>query len=234
MFFPYTRSTTSSERFESLQKHLPARLKNMKPLFLSAFCLMLFRLNAQDIADPTAQKPYSLVVQTGIALQWFDHQFKSFTLSAERPLNLYNHIGLQANFFFPNGDEYYYRNITGDSWEVGIFSKTFFHGRLTGRRSSVYVGPDIRFGKRNYLDYNYDGFQNTFVERAASTFTFMARVGWQFHWGPAVLEIALPFGVENENFELDEPPSGQFYYYGWAQDTKWFVAAPSLSLGIGF
>jgi hypothetical protein len=203
----------------------------MKQFLLSVFCLTVFRLQAQDIPDPTAQKPYSVVVQTGIALQWFDTQFKSFTLSAERPLNLYNHVGVQANFFFPTSD-YYYRSITGDSWEVGIFSKSFFHGRLTGRRSNTYVGPDVRFGRRIYHDYSFDGFQNTYIERVANTFTFMARIGWQYHCGPAVLEIALPIGIENENFVEDAPPSQ--FYYGWATDSKWFVAAPSLSLGIGF
>lgn len=207
----------------------------MKQFLLSAFCLTVFHLQAQDIPDPSAQKPYKVVVQTGIALQWFDEQFKSFMLSAERPLNLYNHVGLQANFFFPNGKDYYYRTITGDSWEVGVFSKTFFHGRLTGRRSNVYVGPDIRFGKRIYLDNYYSGFENVVTERTASTFKFMARIGWQYHWGPAVLEIALPIGIENEDFKDDpyQSPSGPYYYYGYLEDAKWFVILPSLSLGIG-
>jgi hypothetical protein len=204
----------------------------MKHFLLLAFCLLFSALQAQDIPDPAARKPYKVVVQTGIALQWFDVQFKSFTLSAERPLNLYNHIGLQANFFFPN-DDYFYRGITGGSWELGIFSKSFFHGRLTGRRSSTYVGPDIRLGQRVYLDRYSDGFENFSAERKASTFKFMARVGWQYHWGPAVLEIALPIGIESENFRGGAPPPGQFYY-GWATDSEWFVMAPSISLGVGF
>lgn len=232
MFFPQAAGTTGGERFESLLKHSPpTQSKRMKHFSLLIFCLLIFHLQGQDIPDPAARKPYKFVVQTGIALQWFDTQFKSFTLSAERPLNLYNHVGLQANFFFPN-DEYYYRNLTGKSWELGIFSKSFLHGRLTGRRSSTYVGPDIRLGQRVYRDYSFDGFQNTYIERKASTFKFMARVGWQYHFGPAVLEIAFPIGIESENFKVDAPP-GQFYY-GWATDSEWFVMAPSISLGVGF
>jgi len=194
---------------------------------LSAFCLGSFCSIAQDIEDPSARKPYKMVVQTGIALQWFDEQFKCFTLSAERPLNLYNHVGMQANFFFPNDN--YYRNITGKSYEVGVFAKCFFHGRLTGRRSKSYIGPDMRWGRRVYLS---DGsFVNETVELKASTFKFMCRIGWQYHFGPAVLELALPFGYEKENFRNENVSSG--YYYG-PYDGSRFVASPLFSLGIGF
>jgi hypothetical protein len=204
----------------------------MRHFLLPSFFLLSISVFAQDIPDPALRKPYKVVVQTGIALQWFDEQFKSVTLSAERPLNLYNHIGLQANFFFPNND-YYYRSITGNTWEVGFFSKSFFHGRLTGRRSKTYIGPDIRFGRREYYDRYYNGFENLEAIRSANTFKFMVRLGWQYHLGPAVIEIALPFGIENENFPDDNALPNQFYY-GYFQDSKWFIVAPSLSFGVGF
>jgi hypothetical protein len=203
---------------------------------LPAFCLLFFSLNAQDIEDPSLRKPYRLVVQTGIALQWSDEQFKSFSLSVERPLNLYNHFGLQANFYFPNGNDYgyYYRTITSDSWEVGVFSKTFFHGRLTGRRSKAYFGPDVRFGRRTYRDSG--PFDGTFYEPQATTFKFMARLGWQYHLGPAVVELAFPFGFEKENFSetYTTPPSSSSFYYSEYPDQTWFIMAPSFSIGIGF
>ena len=201
-------------------------MKQLLPLF---FCLHVFRLGAQDIEDPSTRKPYSLVVQTGVALQWFDTQFKSFTLSVERPLNLYNHVGIQANFFFPN-DADYYRTISGDSYEVGIFAKCFFHGRLTGRRSKAYIGPDMRLGQRTYIESGQ--FDGDTEERKASTYKFMARMGWQYHLGLAVFEITFPFGFENEKFKTDPNPA-YYYYYNQTNQT-WFVAAPAISIGIGF
>ncbi|GAB4495006.1 MAG: hypothetical protein OHK0019_22880 [Saprospiraceae bacterium] len=197
----------------------------MKRSLLLFFCLLLLRLSAQnaaDIPDPSLRKPYTLVVQTGIALQWFDIQYKAFTLAVERPLNLYNHFGIQANFFFPSG-EGYYRDITGRSWEAGVFSKTFFHGRLTGRRSNAYFGPDMRLGRRIYTDQ--EPFSGVNIEREATVYKFLARIGWQYHLGPAVLEIALPMGWEQEKFKESS---------GYYSDTSWFIVAPSLSLGIGF
>lgn len=201
----------------------------MKQLLLLFFCLPVLRLCAQDIEDPSARKPYNLVIQTGLALQWFDTQFKSFTLSAERPLNLYNHVGIQANFFFPNEDDYNYRTITGDSYEVGIFAKCFFHGRLTGRRSKAYIGPDMRLGQRTYTEYGF--FDGETYDYKASTYKFMARIGWQYHLGLAVLEITFPFGFESEKIKT-EPNQPNSYYY--LTDNSWFVAAPALSIGIGF
>lgn len=197
---------------------------------LPSLCLLAFRASAQDVEDPSAQKPYRAVVQTGIALHWFGEQLKSFTLSAERPLNLYNHIGAQADFFFPNNEDYY-RSITGGTYEVGIFAKCFFHGRFTGRRSKAYIGPDLRLGRRVYLDYG--AFINERVEKTSTTVRIMARVGWQYHFGPAVLEIALPLGIEKEHFKDDNVPQNGYYYYDYSDGSR-LVMAPVLLLGIGF
>jgi len=202
----------------------------MKQFFLPVCCLLLLtRLHAQDAEDPSLRKPYHLVVQTGIALQWFDTQFKCFTLSVERPLNLYNHFGVQANFFFPNSDDYYYRSITDKTWEAGVYAKCFFHGRLTGRRSQSYIGPDMRIGRRVYRDFNF--FDGQLREINTSTVKLMARVGWQYHLGPAVFEFALPIGFEIEKYKGDAYPTSFNNDYS---DRSWFVASPTLSLGIGF
>jgi len=196
----------------------------MRPCFLPLFCFFFFQLAGQPLEDPSAVKPYRLVVQTGISLQWFDKQFKTFSVSAERPLNLYNHIGVQADFFFPEGP-FEYRSITGDSYEVGVFAKSFFHGRLTGRRSKTYIGPDIRFGKRIYNIPSFFGNEPSY-ERA-TTFKLMVRVGWQYHLGNAVIEVALPFGNEKENI------GGNFSFSGEGEN-NWFVATPAIYIGYGF
>lgn len=203
----------------------------MKQLLLFLFLFCTCSLAAQRTNGLAPGQPRRLIVQSGIALQWFDTQFKSFTLSVERPLNLYNHFGFQANFFFPNEDGYYYsyRSISDRSWEVGVFAKTFFHGRLTGRRSRAYIGPDMRFGLRYYnISDPFDGSQ---LEWKSSTVKLMARMGWQYQLGPAVLEIALPVGFEVEKFS--NARRNPNYYYD-LDDNTWFVAAPSLTLGFSF
>lgn len=195
----------------------------MRPVLLLILCFFAFRASAQEVEDPSTIKPYRLVVQTGISLQWFDKQFKSFSASVERPVNLYNHIGLQANFFFPQ-TPFEYRSITDDSYEVGVFTKSFFHGRFTGRRSKTYIGADLRFGKRVY---NIISFLGEPLKMDASTFKMMLRIGWQYHLGPAVIEISLPIGNEKEKIRGD----GLFF-----DNTKnnWFVMAPAFSIGYGF
>lgn len=216
--------------FESLCELMPL---NMRQLLLPLFLLLsLQRLAGQDVEDPSLRKPYNLVVQTGISLQWFETQYKAFTLSIERPLNLYNHFGVQANFFFANDFYYYNQGVTNDSWEVAFFSKSFFRGRLTGRRSNAYIGPDMRFGRRHAL-YN-SGFDLNLEKRTSSTVKILVRMGWQYHLGRlAVLEFSLPIGLEWAKFRDNAPQPSGFFYYGNNRTTQ-FVATPLLSLGVGF
>lgn len=195
----------------------------MRRFLLPVWCLIALRMSAQEMEDPSAVKPYHAIVQTGIALQWFDKQFKSFTLSAERPLNLYNHIGIQTNLFFSE-DPFAYRSISDESYEFGVFAKSFFHGRFTGRRSKTYIGPDIRFGRRVYNNPGFFGDPN--IRRKAVTFKYMVRFGWQFHLGSAVLEFSLPIGMEKERLIENSLFDGN-------TTNNWFIMAPGLSLGIG-
>jgi hypothetical protein len=225
--WPTTSGKPSENHNFPKQPIIPFPMKQLLPLLL---LLCVCPLQAQNPPDPSLRKPYRVVVQNGIALQWFDTQFKSFALSVERPLNLYNHFGFQANFFFANeADGYSYRGISDKTWELGVFSKSFFHGRLTGRRSKAYIGPDMRFGFRYYN--TYDPFDGSLEVLKSSTVKLMARLGWQYHMGPAVLEFALPIGFEVEKFKNARRYSS-FYYY--QDDNTWFVAAPALMLGIGF
>ncbi len=199
----------------------------MKQSLLLFCCSLALSAAAQDIEDPSLRKPPVVIVQSGIALQWFDEQYKSFTLAAERPVNLYNHIGLQVNLFFPVYDsDNYYGAIAPGSYEAGVFAKCFFHGRLSGRRSKTYYGPDLRFGQRNYHYTNY--FDGTEYTVKARTFKFLARLGWQFHLGPAILELATPFGLENETLREDLPANP---YYGNDTNGTRFIFAPSFSIG---
>lgn len=195
----------------------------MRRFLLPVWCFFVLAANAQEMEDPALVKPYHAVVQTGVALEWFDKQFKSFTLSVERPLNLYNHIGAQVNLFFP-ADPFEYRSISDDSYEVALFAKCFFHGRLTGRRSKTYIGPDLRLCRRFYNNPPFFG--DPTVHTKATAFKFMVRFGWQYHLGPAVLELSLPIGVEKERLE-------QSTFFLGDITNKWFIIAPGISLGIG-
>lgn len=196
----------------------------MRRFFLLLLYLFSSNLNAQLTDDPSAVKPYRAVLLTGIELHEFDKQFKAFSLALERPLNLYTHIGVQGNIFFGDGP-FEYRSIKNNSFEAGIYAKCFFHGRFTGRRSKTYLGPDFRYGKRTYNPSVLSSFDP--LERTATTLKLMLRIGWQYHLGPAILEISLPIGYEKERFR------GSDIFFAETSN-NWFVAAPGFSLGIGF
>ena len=43
------------------------------------------------------------------------------------------------------------QNLHPGSYEIGLFSKFFMHGRLSGRRSHLYFGPQLRFRVRRLI-----------------------------------------------------------------------------------
>lgn len=182
-----------------------------------------------------------LTLQTGMATQWIDLSLNTIFGSAEWTANRYHHLGIQYVMYMPSYLNYSYFNYTTNAWlqgpllerksyEVGILYKFFFHGRLTGRKSSIYVGPDIRFGKRQYLEENIlDPAGNTYFQ--GQTVKVMFRLGTQLHIGKAVLELSLPLGIETEKNNRSS-----FIVNSNYEDLngKRFVLLPSLSLGYSF
>jgi len=195
------------------------------------------RLQAQDIPDPDAVPQPKVIALAGLTTQWFDPRFKGSSFALERPVNRYYHVGIQANFFSPgllNNNGFFSGSAQGISldpgtFEVGLYYKCFFHGRLSGRKSNIYLGPDIRFGIRKYRDdYIFSGVQTPFKGR---TTKYLVRLGMQWKIGNAILEVNLPMGVEAEKTDQERPSNDPFGYYYTDLNGSRFVMLPSFSLG---
>lgn len=203
----------------------------MKVLLCLPLLLFSFPGFTQDIRDPLDVPPPHVILQTGIGFQWFGESYKLYTLSAERPFGHFWRVGIQGTFYLQNNPDYFYssREFLGGS-EFGAYAKYFLHGRFSGRKSGLFLGPELRFGARKFqisLDNvfppppmpNYQAYK----ERVSK---IMLRWGVQWQFGHATLELAAPFGVE-----IYRPTD--LIGLGYSSDTQ-FVLLPTLQLGVAF
>jgi len=206
-----------------------------------ALLLMAAPICAQDvldIPDPATVPQPKVILLTGLTTQWAVPTFKAVSFGLERPINIYYHLGIQVNVFVPGflEDRYYFGGFGSEqfrgtaleagSFELGLYYKCFFHGRLSGRKSAIYIGPDLRFGVRRYSDdYNAS---KELVSYRGLTSTFLLRLGSQYRIGKAVIEINLPIGIKSESTNRED--TGYTGYYSDLSD-RLFVVMPSVSLG---
>lgn len=196
-----------------------------------------------EIIDPASLPQPKLIALGGFVTQWVSPRFMAASFALERPVNRYHHFGIQANTFIPGflQGSYYTFTFPGTgstrqglalergSFEVGVYYKSFFHGRLTGRKSSIYIGPDLRFGWRYYTDdYIFNGVRTSFKGR---TTKYLARLGIQQAVGKALIEVTLPLGIEHENNTRKSDVNDPFNGYFDDLNGRRFVMLPSLSLG---
>ncbi len=179
-------------------------------------------------------KVFKVIVQTGLSLQWFDSQYRTFNLSAETQIGSYQHVGIQLSQYL-SGYALYDGEIKKNSRELGIYGKFFLHGRLTGRKSKLYFGPELRRGIREYrisnsIFYPQPSTEEYFDYRLKVT-KIMIRWGWQYHFENVVLELALPFGAEYTKSKSIYPNVS--YPYDREEYSN-FILMPTLQLGIGF
>ena len=196
-----------------------------------------------ELVDPMSLPQPKLIALAGLTTQWFDPNLKAASFALERPVNIYHHLGIQANMIVPGFLEktYYYFTFPGGtttrqglavesgSFEVGIYYKSFFHGRLTGRKSSIYIGPDIRFGWRRYTDdYLFNGVRTPFK---GQTTKFLVRLGAVHKIGKALIEVNLPIGAENEKDSRGKTLVDPFGNGSGSLSGRRYVMLPSISLG---
>ncbi|MEI6408137.1 MAG: hypothetical protein WCR52_02030 [Bacteroidota bacterium] len=197
-----------------------------------------------DVPDPTLVKPPHIIFQVGVSSQWLGgNNWRSTVFSIEHPFGLYEHLGVDANFILPNyTDNQYYsyysfdRQLSKGSYEVGLFYKIFLHGRLTGRKSNLYVAPELKFGRRNFKQKYYNDvypLPNTpsEIHFHENTTKFVFRVGAQYKIGPAILEIALPIAIEK--FKTINPAT-VYNSYNYNGTNTHLLLLPCLQLGIAF
>ena len=191
-----------------------------------------------DIPDPAAVPQPQIILLTGLTTQWAEPTFKAVSFGVERPINVYYHLGLQANVFVPGflQNQYYFGGfgteqfrgaaLESGSFEMAIYYKCFFHGRLSGRKSAIYIAPDFRFGVRRYSD-DYTASKERVYYRGVTS-KFLLRLGSQYRIGKAVIEVNLPIGIESESSSREN--TGYSGYYSDFSDRR-FVMMPSVSLG---
>lgn len=200
----------------------------MKILISATFFLLSLSCLAQE-EDPLEKAPPRLIVQTGLGLQWFGEVYKSSSLSIEKPFGHFWHLGIQGNLFFQKTSEDFFSTEFEDGFEIGGYAKHFLHGRFSGRKSGLYLGPDIRFGTRNFKVLQTDFFPPpaipTYYYYKENTTKLLMRWGIQWQFGHANLDISAPFGIEL--FKTSVKVNGNY------QDTQ-FVLLPTLQLGYAF
>ena len=79
-----------------------------------------------------------------------------------------------------------------------MFGKFFFYNTLKQRRSRVYVGFDLRAGRRRFLHYDASGRPEYAYH--TTQWTGLGRIGWQKRFGRGVLEFAAPVGIQQVDF----------------------------------
>ena len=181
-----------------------------------------------QVEDPLEKRPPTVILQTGIGMQWFGETYKLSTYSVERPVGRFWHLGLHGGYYFQNQPDFFdfHQNFLG-GFEVGGFSKYFLHGRLSGHKSGFYIGPEIRVGQRRF-QYSENNFfppppNPNYVKYQETSVKLLFRWGLQWQFGRAILEIFGPFGIEINQSNHDA------YYYS---NESLFVLLPSFQLGI--
>jgi hypothetical protein len=204
--------------------------KNIMKHFLHlSFLLLSFHCLGQALMEPLDKRTPNLIIQTGIGFQWLGDGYKLYTLSAERPSGFW-HWGMQGTFYLDNSPTYYY--YSGEflgGFEMSVFSKYFLHGRFSGRKSGLFLGPELSVGVRRFqiiTDIFFPPNPN-YIPYEEHVTKALLRWGVQWQFGHATLEFASPFGVEIFKSKLS------LGGYSNGNETQ-FVLMPSLQLGFAF
>ncbi len=185
---------------------------------------------AIDLPDPALAARPRLILLSGVGAEGSTDAFQTFFLSAERAVSAYQHLGVQyTSYLSAANDLYSYTTLRKGSYEIGLISKFFLHGRLSGRRSHLYYGPQLRFSSRKMLFKNSYINNNVPYNYQVNATKVMFCLGGQYNFGPAVFEWSLPLGVEYSRSNL--PTSIDPYNYYSSDNSRNFTAIPSLSLG---
>ncbi len=204
-------------------------------LMMCIACCGNGRLYAQersiDLPDPALAPRPHVIVLSGIAAEASSDVFQTFFMSAEHPVGPYQNIGLQyIAYLSQSSDSYsYYSTLRKGGYEVGLFSKFFLHGRLSGRRSHLYYGPQVYFGTRKMTYKNVYNTNNLEYNYQVTTTKIMFCLGGQYSMGHAVFEWSLPIGMayERSNLPTDIDPYNNYN----SGNSRNFSSIPSIAIG---
>lgn len=197
-----------------------------------SFAFLLFSLGfycGAQSADSLEVSHPRIIVMTGLGIDGSSEPYKMFCASVERPAGPYLYFGLIGCYYFEDDfDEQGSTEFSG-GYNIGGYAKYFLHGRFSGRKSGVYVGPELRFGQRRFTSFGYANLPFPFPPEIVEspyqeqTTKILVRWGLQWQFGHTCLDLAVPLGLEVYK------TSG--YFYG--RQTH-LVIAPSFQLGIAF
>lgn len=190
----------------------------------------------QDIPDDSQIKSPAIIVGIGLGAQIFFPAMRATSLTIERPRTPYHRFGLGGHYYLR---EYVNKavgggGVTGNSFEVGFYSKHFYKGRLSARRSAFYWGLELRMGRRDYYyeEIIFSGSSSSAHDRH-TTVKIMGLAGAQFRMGRAIIDIGLPIGIEQVYGEDDSINNFSYSKLDYAKRNKLFMM-PTLILGYSF
>jgi hypothetical protein len=198
-------------------------------LLVPVFLIISLPCIAQENAPIEKPVPF-LIVQTGIGIQWFGTSYKLSTYTIEKPLNRYWRLGLQGTMYFKKHFNPFSGNEFLDGYEIGPFAQYFLHRQNSGRMSRFFIGPEIRIGIRKFQMESYGDFfplppTPVITPYQQHTTKFLLRVGMQWQFGHATLELAVPVGYECSKTLL----SGVI-----SSSTNKLMMLPTIQMGLAF
>lgn len=205
-------------------------------IFLSiASCAMAQR--TKKLMDDSEISPGKWLLFTGMNTQLGEIRIPTVFFGVDLPVGPYKSIGLQLGTLMRSDlNRFQEIAIRPGSFEIAGCLKFFLHGKLSGHRSGVYLGPDFRVSRRNYVfsatDFNFPPNPNrpTFQTKGA-TLRALLNSGWQFRHNQVLVETSLPIGIEMNTTNLPFV-QGQFFYDQYAG--RKLVILPTISIGYVF
>ncbi len=217
----------------------------MKPFFLSLFLVFfcsLFCLAQATRANP-AKKSQRVIVLSGGGMNISRSQFQqSVLLTIETPVGNFWNLGILGGYvlkkesdnrIFKNGGSEY--NFLG-GFEAGGFAKHFLRGRLSGRKSEFYFGPEFRYSAIYSEGEFYGGIIPSYytfksVQRAQN---YLIR--WGLQWKPGrrtLLDIAIPIGWQRSTIATSTTQN-EITYTDVSRIREKFMMFPSILIGFAF
>ena len=196
------------------------------------FILIFLGLHWSAFAQKTLfslEKPF-IIAQAGMGYHMLSDAGRVCLINLEHPFSPTIHAGLSANFYLgrTRGNYYYYyggsylyyaSDVYHAGREFGAYIKFFLHGRFSGRKSGIFLGPELRAGKRRVTDFLYFNYLDP-ANPPVKTAKILLLAGRQWRFRHAVLELGCPAGFERQFSKI---------YYG--SNFK-VIFMPYLQLGI--
>jgi hypothetical protein len=199
----------------------------MKHILTLLIIASLYLSNAS--AQSSDKRPSAnWVVLAGLGYEWFFEEHRNQYLAVEKITADFWHLGIQGARTETFKEKREYSSVSS-SWEVGLYAKHFLRGRLSGRKSSLYIGPEFAFGQTVYEipeTLVFPSPPNVPLVYVPLNFQkYMLRWGVQWRLKRAVLEFSSPMGIKSSK-------SKNISYRD--QDDSSFVIQPTIWMGFAF